>query len=152
MRLFERRGRLPFLTILLVVLSGACGGGGVDAPTDTQVPPPSGSLSVLAWNAPSNYADNTALDPYRDLDHYEVYVRNDANFTEGDVPVAVIAAVADAPAGSGSPGGKVLDKEFILNNIEPFIDPGVTHYVSLKAVGVDGQKSGFMAPVQWDRS
>jgi len=137
----------------MILLLGACGGGGgADAPTGTSVTPPSGTLSVLAWNPPANYADNTVLDPYRDLDHYEVYVRIDANFTESDLPLAVIAAVADAPTGSASAGGKVLDKEFILNNIEPFIDPGVTHFVSLKAVGVDGQKSGFMAPVQWDPS
>ena len=106
--------------------------------------------SVLAWNPPSNYADNATLDPFRDLDHYEVYVRQDGNFTDTDLPVALVAAVKDAPAAGGNPGGKILENEFILNNIQQFIGAGDRHYVSLKAVGVDGQRSRFMPPVLWD--
>jgi hypothetical protein len=49
-----------------------------------------------------------------------------------------------------APGGKVLGKEFILESIQPFMDPGSRHYVSLKAVGIDGQKSDFMPAVLWD--
>jgi hypothetical protein len=135
-----------------LLLAGCGGGGGSDTAQGTTVVPPSGSLSVLAWNPPANYADNTTLDPYRDLDHYEVYVRNDAGFTESDLPVAVIAAVTEAPVSGGNTAAKVLDKEFILNNIESFINPGTIHYVSLRAVGVDGQKSDFMPAVLWDNS
>jgi hypothetical protein len=145
-------GACLLLLPLALLLVGCGGGGGSDAPAESTVAPPPGSLSVLEWNPPANYADNTALDPFQDLDHYEVYVRDDAQFTDADLPVAVIAAVADAPASSGNTGGKVLDKEFILNNIEPFISPGATHYVSLKAVGVDGQKSDFMPAVLWNNS
>jgi hypothetical protein len=79
-------------------------------------------------------------------------VRNDAHFTENDLPVAVIAAVMDDPVNGGNTNGKVLDKEFILNNIQSFIDTGTIHYVSLKAVGIDGQKSDFMPAVPWDNS
>jgi hypothetical protein len=43
-----------------------------------------------------------------------------------------------------------LENEFILNDIQQFIGAGNRHYVSLKVVGVDGQKSGFMPPVIWD--
>jgi len=146
--------RFIFLLISIgIMIAGCGGGGGSDTPTVPTVVPPSGPLSVLAWNPPANYADNvTSLDPFRDLDHYEVYVRNDAHFTENDLPVAVIAAVMDDPVNGGNTNGKVLDKEFILNNIQPFIDPGTIHYVSLKAVGIDGQKSGFMPAVPWDNS
>ena len=138
---------LPLLVIAVAALLSGCGGG--DNP---QSQGPSAPASVLAWDPPGNYVDNVTLDPYRDLDHYEVYVRQDVNFTNNDVPVALIAAVTDAPAAAGVAGGKRLETEFILENIEPFIPQGSRHYVSMKAVGVDGQKSCFMPPVLWDRT
>lgn len=144
---------LPALLLLFFmgVFFAGCGGGQDSAPAQSQPIPPANSLSVLAWNPPSNYADNATLDPFRDLDHYEVYVRRDGNFTDTDLPLALVAAVKDPPAGGGNPGGRVLENEFILDNIRQFIDTGDRHYVSLKAVGVDGQKSGFMMPpVVWD--
>jgi hypothetical protein len=145
-----RNTLLPFL--LISILVAGCGGGGSDsAPVPSQSVSPSSPVSILAWNPPSKYADNATLDPYRELDHYEVYVSTDGNFTDTDLPLAYIAAVKDAPPSGGNPGGKVLETEFILENIEPFIDPGNRHYVSLKAVGIDGQKSGFMPYVLWDR-
>jgi len=141
----------PILLLVFTALLGACGGGGESPQAQAPAPPPSGPVSVLAWDPPANYADNAAMDPYRDLDHYELYVRTDGNFTSTDLPVALIAAVTDAPPSGGNPGSKILEKEFILENVEPFIPPGNRHYVSLKAVGIDGQKSGFMTPVAWDR-
>ena len=139
---------LPSL-ILIGILAAGCGGGGGgggDAPAQVQ-PPPSGPVSVLTWDPPGNYADNAALDPYQDLEHYEVYVRQDGDFNDNDAPVAIIAAVLLAP---GS-GGKTLEKEFILENIQPFIPAASRHYVSMKAVGIDGQKSRFMPSVAWDK-
>jgi hypothetical protein len=91
------------------------------------------------------------MDPYRDLDHYELYVRTDKNFSDTDLPVALIAAVTDASSSAANPGSKMLEKEFILENVRPYISSDNRHFVSLKAVGIDGQKSGFMAPVTWDR-
>jgi len=142
---------VPILLIALGVLLAACGGGGEATTSQVPAPLPSGPVSVLAWDPPANYADNAAMDPYRDLDHYELYVRTDGNFTDSDLPVALIAAVTDASPSGGNPGSKLLEKEFILENVQPFITPGNRHYVSLKAVGIDGQKSGFMAPVTWDK-
>jgi hypothetical protein len=130
-------------------LLAACGGGG-DSPAQSQAPPPLGPVSVLTWDPPASYSDNAAMDPYRDLDHYEVFVRQDGNFADTDAPVAIIAAVTDAAPAGGNPGGKILEKEFILENIQPFLPPGNRHYISMKAVGIDGQKSGFMPSVAWD--
>jgi len=149
MRRFKYRN-LPFLAIVVGTLLAGCGGGGGDTPA--QNPGPSGPLSVLAWDPPANYADNAALDPYRDLEHYEIFARQDRNFTDNDLPVAVVAAVVDAPAsGGGNPASKILEKEFILENLTPFLGQGNRYYISLKVVGIDGQKSAFMPPVAWDR-
>ena len=148
-----RRPIFQSVTIILIALGfflSACGGGGETSQGEVPTPPPAGPVSVLAWEPPANYADNAAMDPYRDLDHYELYVRLDSNFNDGDLPVALIAAVIDASPSGGSPGSKLLEKEFILENVQPFIPPGNRHYVSLKAVGIDGQKSGFMVPVAWE--
>jgi hypothetical protein len=147
-------GRRRSLSILLSAIGfvlAACGGGGTE-PAQSQIPGPgpAGPVSVLSWDPPANYTDNAAMDPYRDLDHYELYVRQDANFADTDLPVATIAAVTDA-SGAGGSVNKVLEKEFILENVEPFIPQGSRHYVSLKAVGIDGQKSPFMAAVAWDK-
>lgn len=139
-----------FFFLSLGIVSAGCGGGQGSAPAQSQTVLPSAPLSVLTWNPPANYADNAAMDPFRDLDHYEVFVRGDGNFTETDLPVAVIAAVKDAPSTTGLPANRVLESEFLLDNIRPFIVAGNRHYVSLKAVGTDGQKSGFMSPVAWD--
>jgi hypothetical protein len=149
---YPRHRVLPLLILNVAILVSGCGGGGQDSiPTQSQSVSPSNPRTLLAWNPPSNYGDNTALDPYRDLAHYEVYVRENGNFADTDLPVAIVAAVKDASASGGGAGGKTLESEFLLDNIEPFIGSGNHHFVSLKAVGVDGQKSGFMSPVVWDR-
>ena len=122
-----------------VLLLAGCGGGG-DTP-QSQVPAPSGPVSVLAWAPPTTYNDNAVLDPGRDLDYYEIFVRQDANFTDSDLPVIQVAA---ATAGS-------LVTEFTLELI-PSLPAGNQLFVSMRAVGVDQQKSAFMEPLTWDRS
>jgi hypothetical protein len=126
-----------FVAVLLLV---GCGGGGGDTP-QSQVPPPSGPVSVLEWTPPTTYNDNVPLDPQRDLDYYEVYVRQDPNFTDGDMPLIQVAAVA-----AGLPV-----TEFTLELI-PSLPAGSLLYVSMRAVGIDHQKSAFMEPLAWDRS
>jgi len=125
-----------FAAILL--LSGCGGGGGTG---QSQGPAPSGPVSVLAWTPPTTYNDNVALDPERDLEYYEIYVRQDGNFTDSDLPAIQLAAVA-----AGSPV-----TEFTLELI-PSLPAGSRLYVSMRAVGIDQQKSAFMAPILWDRS
>jgi hypothetical protein len=96
---------------------------------------------MLAWTPPTTYNDNVVLDPGQDLEYYEIYVRQDENFSDSDLPLIQVAAVA-----AGSPV-----TEFTLELI-PSLPAGNLLYVSMRAVGVDQQKSTFMAPLAWNRS
>ena len=133
--------RMLLVGLAAMALLAGCGGGGGGETSQGQGPPPSGPVSVLAWTPPTTYNDNAAMDPARDLDYYEIYVRQDASFTDGDQPLIQVAAVA-----AGSPV-----TEFTLELI-PSLPAGNQLFVSMRAVGVDQQKSAFMAPVAWDRS
>ena len=133
------------------------GGGGGSAGGEAPGVPPAGPVTVLTWDPPASFADNEPVDPYRDIDHYEVYAREDPNFTNSDLPVMVIPAFTGVtPTGVPSTGGiikgRIPNWEFTLENLNPYISTASRHYVSLKAVGVDGQKSAFMPPIAWDRT
>lgn len=96
------------------------------------------------------------MDPYRDIDHYEVYAREDEYFTNSDFPVMVIPAMTSvdstrAPSTGSINSGRKPHSEFTLENLNPYVSKASRQYVSLKAVGVDGQKSAFMPPIAWDR-
>jgi hypothetical protein len=132
-----------------VILLAGCGGGG-EAP-QSQAPPASGTASVFAWSPPATFNDNTPLNPAVDIDYYELYLRRDPNFTDSDQPAVQIAAVADLPSADGRSSVKSSVTEFTLEQI-PSIPAGNVVYVSMRAVGIDQQKSAFMAPVSWVRS
>jgi len=137
-------------------LLAGCGGGGGSSGVEAPGLPPAGLATVLTWDPPATFADNERVDPYLDIDHYEVYVREDANFTNSDLPAMVIPALTSVdPTRSPSTGvkkGRRPNSEFQLETLDPYISKASRQYVSLKAVGVDGQTSAFMPPVVWDRT
>lgn len=134
-----------FVFALPVLLSG-CGIEG----ESSVAPVPAGTASVLAWDPPETYEDSTVLDPYTELDYYEFYVRSDNNFTENDLPVAQVGAVADILSPDGTVYLKDLTTEFDLQNLLPFVTPGTSSYLSIRAVGVDGLRSDFSQPIVWN--
>lgn len=141
--------RMLLVGLAAVLLLAGCGGEG-ETPQSLG-PAPSGPVSVLSWSPPTTYNDNAPLDPQRDLDYYEVYVRQDPNFTESDQPVIQLSAVASTLSPDGLTVTRLLVKDFTLELI-PSLPAGNQLYVSMRAVGIDHQKSGFMAPLLWDRS
>ena len=146
--------RLTAIRMLLggfaaVILLAGCGGGG-EAP-QSQAPPASGTASVFAWSPPATFNDNTPLNPAVDIDYYELYLRRDPNFTDSDQPAVQIAAVANLPSTDGRSVVKSSVTEFTLEQI-PSIPADNVLYVSMRAVGIDKQKSAFMFPVAWERS
>jgi len=137
-----------FAAVLLLV---GCGGGGAGEGTGSQGPAPSGPVSVLSWIPPTSYKDSAALDPVRDLDYYEIYVRQDANFTDSDLPAVQVAAVSGTVSPDGQSVVQSLVTEFTLESI-PSLPASNNLFISMRAVGIDKQKSAFMAPIIWNRS
>ena len=132
-----------------IVVAG-CGGGGED--TQAQSGGGGTSAPTLVWDAPKNFADGVSIDPRRDLDHYEIFLRSDPDFSDADLPLVQVAATSTVTSPNGESRGRKLTTEFSLGPLIPYTQPGKRYYVSIKSVGVDGLKSGFMAPVQWDVS
>jgi len=145
----RRAGEWIVMMLFAAGLFAGCGGGG-ESP-QSQTPPPAGTASVLVWAPPATFNDNTPLNPVTDIEFYELYLRPDPNFTESDPPAVQVAAVADNPSPDGRSILKTPVTEFTLELI-PSLPNGNLLYVSMRAVGVDGQKSAFMAPVPWNRS
>lgn len=140
----------PILILLVLVLaaSGCGSGGGGAAPVaEAAAPVPA---SALTWEPPTTFADNTPMDPVKDLDHYEIYVGTSPVFTDNDVPVAHVAALTFVDEPSGNAKKQVLTSSFMLNNLLPFVEPGNVYFVSIRAVGVDALTSGFSRPLEWD--
>lgn len=132
--------------IATAMIFASCGGGGADSQATGS---PSSSIQ-LSWDAPDATIDNTAIDPYEELDHYEIYVGADPVFTEEDVPAAVVSAVEDILSDDGQIR-RDLVTDFDLALLEG-LPTASQLYVTLRAVGSDGQKSDFMEPVAWTRS
>jgi hypothetical protein len=133
-----------------VLLLAGCGGGGGET-SQIQETTPSGPVSVVAWTPPTTFNDNVALDPERDLDYYEIYVRKDPNFADTDQPAIQVTAMADTLSPDGRTIVRSLVKEFTLELI-PSLPADSQLYISMRSVGIDRQKSAFMAPLLWVRS
>lgn len=132
----------PNLKIFLIVLScaiglifSACGGGSSEEVV--SLPSGGGTLpsKILSWEPPTTYSDETPLDPVTDLDSYEIYVNEDGYFSDTDNEMAVVSPFNQAT-------GQVITS-FDLANLSPFITPGVTYYVSIRAVAKTGLHSDF---------
>ncbi len=131
--------------IAAALLSG-CGGGGEGASTQSA----GGGAQTLAWDPPQTFSDSSPMDPYRELDYYELYLRSDPNFTDNDAPVAQVAAVSSILNPDGISYTQLLTSEFSLGNLLPFTEQGAVYFISIRSVGVDGLKSDFSAPVTWN--
>jgi hypothetical protein len=82
----------------------------------------------MYWTAPQYFKDNTALVPSRDLRGFEIYIKQDPSFGPDDRPVATVSP---------------LDTKYNLAIVSPPLLKGVTYYVSLRTVTVEGMKSDF---------
>lgn len=144
--------------ITLAFLLPSCGGmeeeRTVSPPTGeiSQPTVPTGMSTVLEWDPPVATTDGAPMDPKRDLDYYELYLRTDRNFGDADLPVALISSFTDIPSPNGGSFKRFLTNDFSMDNLLPFIENGKQYYVSIRAIGVDGQKSEFMNPVFWDQT
>jgi hypothetical protein len=137
------------LAALLGIFLTGCGGGGEG--TSQSSVSPTLATQTLNWVPPTTYADNSAMNPYQDMDYYEIYVRTtDTNFTDNEAPVAQLAAVTNVLSPDGITYNQVLTSGFALNNLIPFTQPGAVYYLSVKSVSINGMKSGFSQPVIWD--
>ncbi|MGA7103807.1 MAG: hypothetical protein WBX49_00530 [Candidatus Deferrimicrobiaceae bacterium] len=146
------RSIVPVLVCLLLAGSMLLAGcGGVEETSVASVPSgPSGPVSFLAWDPPQTYEDSSPLDPYLDLDYYEFFIRADMNFTDNDLPVAQVAACVDILSPDGHVYLPSLTTDFDLENLMPFVPPGLSGYLSIRAVGMNGQKSDFSQPIYWN--
>ncbi|MBP2676888.1 MAG: hypothetical protein H6Q84_3728, partial [Deltaproteobacteria bacterium] len=73
----------------------------------------------MYWAAPQYFKDNTPLVPSRDLQGFEIYIKQDPSF-----------GLADSPVATASP----LDIKYNLAIVFPPLSKGVTYYVSLRTV------------------
>lgn len=141
---------LAGLAAIICVMFIGCGGGGEEA--QPQYVGGGANSPTLVWDSPKSFADGVSIDPRRDIDHYELFLRTDPNFSDTDLPVAQVAAISAVTSPSGESRGRKPTTQFSLDPLIPYTRPGKRYYVSIKAVGVDGLKSGFMAPVEWEVS
>ena len=125
---------LATLAVLGTLLS-ACGGGGSSStsPTPTPTPDPTpdptpAAPTELGWSPPQYFTDNSSLDPVRDLERFEIYIKQDPLFSLDEYPVAI------AP-----PGVTTID----LATLSPPLSRGAIYFFTVRAVPVDGEISEF---------
>ena len=138
-------------TLVVAAFFVACGGGSGEEAVNNAVSPANSSSSyMLSWDVPSTTVNNETINPYEDLYQYELYVSATSNFSDTDTPAAFVSAVEEGLADDGAVSKKLVTEfDLALLNLD---DSSSELYVSLRVVGVDGQKSDFMAPVTWTRS
>ena len=139
-------------SLIVTACFAACNGGGAGEELSNSTAPAAKKSYMLSWDVPETTVNNETINPYDDLYHYELYVSATGNFSDKDAPVAFVSAVEDNLSDNGSVSRKLVT-EFDLGLLSgDELPSGQQLYVSLRVVGVDGQKSGFMEPVTWTRS
>ena len=115
-----------------------CGGGG-----SSEVPAATGTPTArqLSWTPPRSFEDQTPLDPARDLSHYEIHISDTGNFSLPDAAEATVSAF-DPTTGQ-------LVTSFNLANLNPYLAPNVTYYVSMRSVSNTGAKSDLSPPASF---
>jgi len=129
--------RSPIHFILALVLPlylVGCGGGGGETTAATSGVSPS-TPKVLSWTPPQSFADQTPLDPARDIAHYEIYINETGKFSSTDLKTADVSSVDPA-------SGKLVSS-FDLANLGPFLSAGKKYFVSMQSVSNTGVKSDF---------
>ena len=116
----QRHALILVALVILGALFSACSSGGSSGPSVQG--------KSVYWVAPQYFTDNTPLVPSRDLQGFEIYIKQDLPFGPADNPVA-----------TASP----LESSYNLANVSPPLSKGVTYYVSLRTVPVEGIKSDF---------
>lgn len=123
------------LGILISFAVAGCGGGGGGEVSTSTGGTGSAAPKVLSWTPPASFADQTPLDPARDLSHYEIHIGNSGDSSLPDVTEATVSAY-DSATGQ-------LVTSFDLANLSAYLAPNVTYYVSMRSVSNTGVKSDY---------
>ena len=117
--------------IILVCLLSSCGDGGSSGPVVTS--------KTLSWDIPTQFTDGSTFDPRTTLKEYEIYVRQDTNFSPADNYVIVSAV---------DPSNQQLINSFDLSLAYTglSLSRGVTYYTAMRAVTTDAGCSDFSTP------
>lgn len=129
------RAAILILAAILVSCGGGGGGGGIPPPTDN-------APATLRWAVPTQFEDNTALDPHRDIGLYEIHTSDNAAWGDNTLR-AVVNPVDDL--------GNLCDT-FDLRNLYAFgIGPGDNGtFLSMRSVGTDCAVSMFGKTIYWE--
>lgn len=136
---------LPFI-VLAILIHGCVSGGGGDSPGTGPIFPPIDNSHLLSWTQEPYYEDNTAMDLFKDVKCYEIYVSKSALLDGSAEPCAAVAGVVVDNTGTAK-----LSESFDLESLRPFginADNGAV-FVFMKTESVDNVTSEFSQPHQW---
>ena len=100
--------------------------------TSPPVSPVEGKL--LRWSVPQKYVDGTILDPKKDLQGYEIFVkRSSKTFSANDEPAILLSATENGN----------LIQSFRLTDLDYTFYTSQTYYFSIRSVAKSGLVSTF---------
>lgn len=117
----------------LGVFAVGCGGGGGGSGTVADLP-----LRTLTWSIDNTYTDGSTYDPVATLKEFEIYVRQDNNFSPTD-PYVIVNAV--------DPGGHLVTSFDLRMAYAPLsLSKGVEYWVAMRVTTMEGVRSDFSPP------